>query len=35
MVIGKYDGIRVLNLKEGLLKKSDTIFSAVTVIACV
>jgi len=35
LVIRKYDGIRVLNLKEGLLKESDTIFSAFAIIACV
>jgi len=35
LVIRKYDGIRVLNLKEGLLKESDIIFSASAIIACV
>jgi hypothetical protein len=35
LVIRKYDGIRVLNLEEGLLKESDTIFSAAAVIVCV
>jgi hypothetical protein len=35
LVIRKYDGIRVLNVKEGMLMESDTKFSAAAIIACV